>query len=636
MTLGEASTGIEAGFIRTALRAIGSLWYGAVILLLLLVAMACATVYESRTGTEQALADFYRAWWFAGLLGLLGVNVLAALVVRYPFTRKQIGFVLTHVSIVVTLVGALVTQEYGVEGQVGVVEGQTVREFTDQDTDQLTVMTRADGSERSVDLTSSVYGGFKAVDHPPAPQLSGDNLQIKVARFVPHSSVVERVVNTNPRSNPAVEVSLSTTGLDDPRWLFAAHPDRLGALPAVYRFVDSSDELAALLADKPADESKSDGVIKLEQDGSTFEVTLQSALEGAVPVGESGLSVHATRYLPHASVGQDKKLVSLSDRPVNPAVELEITSPAGTEKRLAFSRFPDFGSMHGENKTPDLKVTFVAPGGGEPTAPIELLGGPGGALYVRFWSDAGERIQHELTAGQPVNTPWPGRKLAVIRRFNNARFESEVTPKEPSGTARVPALLVTLTSARDNSEMWVQKYRPTPVVADGVAYDLIYGNKVRPLGFDLTLNRFHIGHYPGTMRPRSFESHVTVVDPRTGRERSHVISMNHPVKAGGYNLYQSSYRQDGGRSISYISVARDPGQAVVFAGYIGTIAGMLIVLVTRTVDRRRSERSAQALGHRSGEIVPERIRRGLGETTIVHGNGRAARCAVPRTVTEKA
>jgi len=636
MTWGDASTGIGAGLVRTWLRAIGSLWYAAVILLLLLVAMACATVYESRTGTEQALADFYRAWWFAGLLGLLGVNLLAALVVRYPFTRKQIGFVLTHLSIVVTLVGALITQQFGVEGQVGVVEGQTVREFTDQETDQLTVMTRADGSERSVDLTSSVYGGFEAVDHPPAPQLSAENLRIKVARFVPHSSVVERVVNTNSRSNPAVEVSLSTTGVDDAMWLFAEHPDRLGSLPAVYRFAASKADLAALLADKPADESLTDGVIKLEQGGSTFEITLLSALEGAVPVGDSGLSVHATRYLPHASVGQDKKLVSLSDRPVNPAVELEITSPAGTEKRLAFSRFPDFGSMHGENKTPDLKVTFVAPGGGEPTMPIELIGGPDGALHVRFRTDAGELIRHELSAGQPVDSPWPGQRLAVLRRFDNARFENEVTPREPSGTARVPALLLKLTTARDSSEMWVQKYRPTPVRADGVTYDLIYGNKVLPLGFDLTLNRFHIGHYPGTMRPRSFESHVTVVDPQTGRERSHVISMNHPAKAGGYNLYQSSYRQDGARSISYISIARDPGQAVVFAGYIGTIAGMLIVLVTRTVERRRTERSAQAMEHGVGGIAPERIRRGLGEMTVVQADGRAARRAVADAVTENA
>ena len=47
--------------------------------MLLVVAMACATVFESSVGTEQALAAFYKSWWFRALLGLVGVNMLAAL-----------------------------------------------------------------------------------------------------------------------------------------------------------------------------------------------------------------------------------------------------------------------------------------------------------------------------------------------------------------------------------------------------------------------------------------------------------------------------------------------------------------------------------------------------------------------------
>lgn len=64
------------------LRAIGSLWFAVVLLVLLLVAMACATVFESTRGTEQALAAFYDSWWFELLLALLAVNVLSAVLVR--------------------------------------------------------------------------------------------------------------------------------------------------------------------------------------------------------------------------------------------------------------------------------------------------------------------------------------------------------------------------------------------------------------------------------------------------------------------------------------------------------------------------------------------------------------------------
>ena len=84
--------------------------------MLLLVAMACATLYETEYSAERALADFYQSNWFLGLLWLFAVNVTASLLLRLPFTRHQIGFVLTHVGILITLAGALVTQTWASTG----------------------------------------------------------------------------------------------------------------------------------------------------------------------------------------------------------------------------------------------------------------------------------------------------------------------------------------------------------------------------------------------------------------------------------------------------------------------------------------------------------------------------------------
>ena len=109
-------TGWQSSKFYFMLRGIASLWMGALLLVLLLLAMACATVYESTHGTEQALHVFYRARWFHGLLFLLGLNILAAVVVRYPFTRRQVGFVLTHLGIIAILLGAVTTKFFGVEG----------------------------------------------------------------------------------------------------------------------------------------------------------------------------------------------------------------------------------------------------------------------------------------------------------------------------------------------------------------------------------------------------------------------------------------------------------------------------------------------------------------------------------------
>ena len=64
--------------------------------------------------------------------------------------------------------------------------------------------------------------------------------------------------------------------------------------------------------------------------------------------------------------------------------------------------------------------------------------------------------------------------------------------------------------------------------------------------------------------------------------------MNHPTKYGGFSLYQSSYKQADNRMVSVLSVSRDPGLYVVFAGYITTLLGMLIVIWIRLSDKKRS------------------------------------------------
>ena len=133
-------------------RSCGSLWFAAVLLMLLMVAMACATVFESTHGTERALAVFYHSRWFELLLGLLAVNVLAAVVVRYPFSRRQVGFVVTHASVLVVLGGALVTKHLGVDGQLGLVEGETASEFYDAAVSSLAASNREAGTQASVDL----------------------------------------------------------------------------------------------------------------------------------------------------------------------------------------------------------------------------------------------------------------------------------------------------------------------------------------------------------------------------------------------------------------------------------------------------------------------------------------------------
>ncbi len=110
------------------------------------------------------------------------------------------------------------------------------------------------------------------------------------------------------------------------------------------------------------------------------------------------------------------------------------------------------------------------------------------------------------------------------------------------------------------------------------------------LPFSVKLDDFVLETYQGTRRPSGFASQVVVTDLDTGKSFPVRIFMNTPLHHRGWSLFQSSYRQEGGREATVLSVSKDPGQLVVFAGYATLVLGMILVLLTRISQAR--ERAA--------------------------------------------
>ena len=86
--------------------------------------LAWATWLDSQYGLAAVQFGIYQSWWFAALAALLGLNVLAAALVRFPWKRRQIGFLIVHAGILVLLVGCWVSRQSGIEAQLAVFEGQ--------------------------------------------------------------------------------------------------------------------------------------------------------------------------------------------------------------------------------------------------------------------------------------------------------------------------------------------------------------------------------------------------------------------------------------------------------------------------------------------------------------------------------
>jgi hypothetical protein len=204
--------------------------------------------------------------------------------------------------------------------------------------------------------------------------------------------------------------------------------------------------------------------------------------------------------------------------------------------------------------------------------------------------------------GEPVDTPWPGMRFTVLRRFDNARVAETLEIPKELNKARTPAVLLTVNRSGASDEVWMRKSQSRTLTLGGTGYELAYADRTMPLGFDVKLNKFTLGYYPGGRRPRSFESQITITDATSGQSVNRLISMNNPTSYGGFTFYQSSYQMSGERAMSVLSVSRDPGTPVVFTGYIGLLVGMLWVLVVRMRQRGHvgEDRQQCAAARRNG------------------------------------
>jgi hypothetical protein len=562
--------------LKTTLRAVGSLWFAAVLLLLLMIALGTATVYESAHGTEQAKAAFYQARWFHALLLLLAANVAAAVACRYPFNRRLTPFLLAHGGILTIMAGSLLSSLYHIDGQLLLGKGETHDAFA-LPGERLTLVAPA-GSEANLDLARAIGDRMSPVDLAAAGELSAGLVRATALRYLPDVNWERQVTDDGAEPHLGFDLALTGEAGEARVWVFPGTHENLGGQHADARLVDSAAEWAQILGQTA---SASKGKIRVTAGNLTREVDLESCTEQAVPLEGTPYTLRLVRYLPHAIVGPDRTIVNASERPANPAVEVEIKGPEGADTRLAFAKFPDFHGRAGEQILKDVKVAFLASPTLTAGVPIEVLGGPEGKLAVRFsWEGTDPRV-HELTVGQAVPTPWPGQTFRVVRRFERARITNVAVEQRPLREERQPALLVRVAGPDSTQEVWVQRQQEQRFTAAGEEYHLSYGDEVRPLGFNVTLNQFRIGYYPGGERARSYESDIRLTNPATGHDQSAIVSMNRPTSYGGYTLYQSSYQRSGDDYATVLSVSRDAGRPVVFLGYAALMLGMALLLARR-------------------------------------------------------
>ncbi len=159
----------------------------------------------------------------------------------------------------------------------------------------------------------------------------------------------------------------------------------------------------------------------------------------------------------------------------------------------------------------------------------------------------------------------------------------------PATGPATPALVEACATAThaDGWRPWRRKSpatssRPRRIEAGGkkFTFTLRPARVIHP--FSLTLLKATHTVYPGTDIPKDFRSRVRIDNPQTGEKREVEISMNHPLRYGGYTYYQ--YQMDAGQVAeqagrtpsSVLQVVRNPGWLTPYIGCAMVGAGLVI------------------------------------------------------------
>ena len=127
-----------------------------------------------------------------------------------------------------------------------------------------------------------------------------------------------------------------------------------------------------------------------------------------------------------------------------------------------------------------------------------------------------------------------------------------------------------------------QLIAPQTIQADGKKFTFTMRPARVRHPFSLTLLKASHTTYLGTDIPKDFRSRVRIDNAQTGEKREVEISMNHPLRYGGYTYYQ--YQMDAGQAAqmagrtatSVLSVVRNPGWLTPYIGCAMVGLGLII------------------------------------------------------------
>jgi len=532
--------------------------------------------------------DIYHDPRFIILLVLLGLNTFACTINRFRPKWQMAGMLMTHLGLLLILIGSLTGAIFGEKGFMIIGEGEITDQYqsdragTDKAalpfkvklldfilerheepthtlavfnirTSRQTNHTVAQGE--SVGITRSRWAGLASL-FGLKPSVSGT---VKIEKIFHHATAAVTSITEGPEKTGLEAIDFRFVDGGGEEWghvlsessaPYVFHKTHTGVM---YMSIESSDLVDAEI-ERAVAFSEPINVVEVSFANENEKKTFSAEVGTRFNVEDVGYSLEVMQYEPDFVILGDGMRTSKSQFPRNPAIRVRMTSPAGSIEQWLFVRFP---SMHASIDTPfDLRYIRS-----------EGLMGIDDYLFVVNAPD-GEPVLAHIRRGQLVarTVIKPGQPTAVEGRdfsfvvdtfFENANISNEVVDR--------PDL-----PPRPSAQILVEQGGQT------TSYHAIEGTPLDVPGYRMM--------YIQEESIRDFYSVLQIVD---GEEiiKEKTIEVNDPLRHEGYALYQSSYDSEG-LSWSGLQVKKDPGVPLVYGGFLVQIFGMIIIFYINPLVRK--------------------------------------------------
>jgi len=627
----------------------------AVVLLVVLIAAAIAgTLYESSFDAKVARTYIYGAPWFNFWLVLLGANLTASALSRWPWRKHHLAFLITHLGIITLLIGSLIGRIWGIEGTITLFKGEP-------STNRLLV----DQRQLRVHDVDGIVKGFPAefLHHPPSPDhprvlgLLASGARLSVTEYAP---AIESKLNPRPLNEggaPALHFTINTAMMNQhlESWLLADDTQhgtfsmglakiefKRGSAPtlgsegsrsvspsesttksqsetavdleeSIFAFSKAPDEQIGHVAkggstgakvklSRPENGSKGRLLVSLGGRQLSFDVAENLGRDN-ITIDGTPFTLKIDNYWPDFRI-QDGKPSSLSEQPNNPAVLVTIRGHAAPAPTFAESNPHGSGAKLTTDGGPP---TMPSPDEPAPNQLTLFIANDGGISYELVSRKAGTSTG-KIDIGKPLATGWADWQLAIDKVLPHAEqwmdFRPEKMPNESSAADLPDGVRIRIEQNGEKFDQWVPAGWQITVPTSPNETMIAFGWKTLALPIGLELLNFEVKRNEGSDSPAGFKSTLRI-STADGDSATGQCWMNNPFSypAGWwrtwsgltYKISQASWNPEN-LAQSTVQILRDPGWLLKWIGSLLVVAGVFMMFYLQPYRKQTEGRPITPFG----------------------------------------